>query len=72
MFEQNEIKFFKEEIMEEMYMMDKPPHSNNPACSTPNPPWWCNENDSNAVSIDMNLLVLVIIAVLIKIIFEKI
>lgn len=67
--EQNEIKFFEE--AEELYVMDRPSHSNNPACSTPNPPWWCNQDEGNAVSIDMYLLVLVVIAVLIKLNFRR-
>lgn len=67
MFEQqDEIKFFREDTP----MMDRPPnYETNPACGTPNPPPWCKQN---ATSIDMYLLVLVIIAVLIKTIYNKI
>ena len=68
MFEQQDkIKFFEEEV-EETYM-DKPPHDNtHTACSTPNPPWWCNETST---SIDMYLLVLVVVAILIRLNFKK-
>ena len=65
--QQNEIKFFEEEV-EETYM-DRPPHDgSHTACGTPNPPWWCNEN---ATSIDMYLLVLVVAAILIKLNFKN-
>lgn len=67
MFEQNEIKFFEEETY-----TNKPPNSDDHvACSTPNPPRWCNQDDSNAVSIDMYLVILVIAAILIRLNFKK-
>lgn len=62
MFEQeNKISFFEEEV-EETYMMDKPPHNDHVACSTPNPPWWCEEQ-GNAVNIDTYIPFLILIGI---------
>lgn len=66
MFEQqDEILFFEEDT----HIMDKPPSGDHTACGTPNPPPSCSENATN---IDMYLLILVVAAVLIKTIYNKI
>lgn len=60
-----EIKFFESEQHE------KPPHdSNHKACSTPNPPWWCNE-EPNQTSVDMYAFTLIIIAILLIFKYNK-
>lgn len=49
--------------MEEFF--EKPPHDNtHTACGTPNPPWWCNE-DQPAASIDGYLIIAFLIGIII-------
>lgn len=48
--------------MEELF--NKPPHDNtHTACGTPNPPWWCNE-DQPAASIDAFIMAGLLIAMI--------
>ena len=54
--------------MIQLNKMPPPPHQgNHPACSTPNPPWWCDE--APQAVINDGLWLLVIIALLIGIAF---